>query len=229
MGKAYIHIDSPDCKEKLIRAIAAQIQAVDKTYNEICVACVGTDRATGDCLGPLVGHKLSGANGIKVIGTLEQPLHAKNLKDFVESLSQNQLVIAVDACLGEVNSIGNLVVERGSILPGYGVGKELPPIGDISIKGIVNFAGLEDSMSIMIMQNTRLSIAMKMADIIAGALQVALCEEDSHGREVKDTYWQEGTHHIREQAVQRYIQPYRNSRRSRKFLDALRRCLFGLS
>ena len=27
-------------------------------FNDIVILCIGTDRSTGDCLGPLVGHKL---------------------------------------------------------------------------------------------------------------------------------------------------------------------------
>lgn len=42
--------------------------------NSRCVlACIGTDRATGDCLGPLVGTNLKRL-GYTVVGTLDEPL-----------------------------------------------------------------------------------------------------------------------------------------------------------
>ena len=35
---------------------------INKHYNtehdELVILCIGTDRSTGDCLGPLIGHKL---------------------------------------------------------------------------------------------------------------------------------------------------------------------------
>ena len=47
--------------------------------------CIGTDRSTGDSLGPLVGHKLRrrSLRGAAVIGTLDKPVHAMNLELYV--------------------------------------------------------------------------------------------------------------------------------------------------
>jgi putative sporulation protein YyaC len=168
---SYINIDSADCTEKLIQSIREQIYSIDKAYDEICIACIGTDRATGDCLGPLVGHKLSGINGIKVRGTLDNTLNAMNIKDYINTLTPNQLVIAVDACLGKMENVGHIVVEKGSINPGSALQKKVPSIGDINIKGIVNIGGFMEEMIIL---NTKLSLVMKMADAIANGLQVAL-------------------------------------------------------
>ena len=58
-----------------------------KNYHsrDIVLVCIGSDRATGDCLGPIVGHKLARfcsthKNSLHLFGTLEQPIHAKNLE-----------------------------------------------------------------------------------------------------------------------------------------------------
>ena len=45
-----------------------RIQMQKKDSQQVVVLCVGTDRATGDCLGPLVGHQLMTLL-IKVFGT----------------------------------------------------------------------------------------------------------------------------------------------------------------
>jgi len=52
--------------------------------------------------------------------------------------------------------------------PGSGVNKNLPAIGHINITGIVNVGGF---MEIMILQNTRLSVVMNMASLIANGLK----------------------------------------------------------
>ncbi|MFP3381143.1 DUF1256 domain-containing protein, partial [Bacillus sp. SIMBA_069] len=62
----------------------------------------------------------------------------------------------------------------GALKPGAGVGKELPPIGDASITGVVNVGGF---MEYFVLQNTRLSLVMKMATQIADA-----CEEAIKGK-----------------------------------------------
>lgn len=55
---------------------------------QLVLLCIGTDRATGDCLGPIVGYKLSKRynNKILLYGTLNQPVHAQNLNKTMENI-----------------------------------------------------------------------------------------------------------------------------------------------
>lgn len=145
-------------------------------YDDIIILCIGTDRATGDSLGPLIGHKLSTINypGVHIYGTLEQPVHAKNLQETmadIESKHIHPLIIAIDACLGKIEHIGRIGFGKGTIKPGAGVNKKLPEVGDFYITGIVNFSGI---MDMVILQNTRLNLVMKMADFITFAIKSAL-------------------------------------------------------
>ena len=50
----------------------------EKRKTEILFLCIGTDRSTGDSLGPLVGHSLSRFTlpHARVYGTLDRPVHA---------------------------------------------------------------------------------------------------------------------------------------------------------
>ena len=54
----------------------------EKQKAGVIFLCIGTDRSTGDSLGPLVGHKLRKCRLKKaaVIGTLDKPVHAMNLE-----------------------------------------------------------------------------------------------------------------------------------------------------
>jgi putative sporulation protein YyaC len=142
--------------------------------NNIIVLCIGTDRATGDALGPLVGSKLSLLNVVPVFGTLEEPVHAVNLADTVQHIRRNYpdcCIIAVDACLGQLKSIGSINVGCGSLKPGAGVKKNLPEVGDIYVTGIVNIGGF---MEYFVLQNTRLGLVVKMAEFISSSLGEAL-------------------------------------------------------
>ncbi len=132
---------------------------------KVLFACIGTDRATGDSLGPLVGTNLKRL-GYDVIGTIEEPLHAQNLTERLNEVNQElkpDLVIAIDACLGDLERIGTISMENKSLKPGVGVKKELPSVGDISIMGIVNMSGF---LELQVLQCTRLDTVMKMANSI---------------------------------------------------------------
>ncbi len=153
-------------------------QSPDFEYNPIVFVCIGTDRSTGDSLGPLIGYKLGSAGqkyrNIFIHGTLENPVHAKNLNEVMEEIKQTYkkpLIIAIDACLGRMNHVGWISVGQGPIRPGSGVNKQLEPVGDIHITGIVNFGGF---MDFIILQNTRLGVVMKLADIISLGIKYAL-------------------------------------------------------
>ncbi len=136
---------------------------------DIIILCIGTDRATGDCLGPIVGYKLKKMflDNVTVYGTLSQPVHAKNIEETILTIQKNYhnpFIIAIDACLGKMDHIGYVSIGKGSINPGAGVNKTLPAVGDMYITGIVNFSGF---MDMLILQNTRLHTVMGMADFIA--------------------------------------------------------------
>jgi putative sporulation protein YyaC len=142
----------------------------------IVIVCVGTDRSTGDSLGPLVGTSLSREPNpqFDLYGTLDEPVHAMNLNETLLQISRTSpqpYVIAVDACLGQVSSVGCIQIGAGPVRPGAGVNKELPPVGDVHMTGIVNVGGF---MEYFVLQNTRLNLVMKMADIISQSLLLAI-------------------------------------------------------
>ncbi|WP_078378449.1 spore protease YyaC [Sutcliffiella halmapala] len=142
-------------------------------FRPIVFVCIGTDRSTGDSLGPLVGSKLQDQklHHIHVYGTLDEPIHAVNLAEkiaMIQSSHFNPFIIAIDACLGRLKSVGQLTVANGPVMPGAGVKKDLPPVGDIHLTGIVNVSGF---MEFFVLQNTRLSLVMKMANVVANAIK----------------------------------------------------------
>ncbi len=123
---------------------------------------------TGDCLGPYIGQQLSlnKFQGIYVYGTLDTPVHALNLRqaaDYIEITHPHALVIAIDASLGRKKHLGYVTIGNGALYPGAGVQKELPPVGDIHITGIVNIAGILEQLTL---QTTRLSTVISLADVI---------------------------------------------------------------
>ena len=146
------------------------------TNRPIVVVCIGTDRSTGDALGPLIGTSLQKYRSphFHLYGTLEEPVHAMNLEDTLLEIKRkfaNPFLIGIDACLGQVSSVGCIQIGEGPVRPGAGVNKELPPVGDIHVTGIVNVGGF---MEYFVLQNTRLHLVMRMSDVIATSLYTAI-------------------------------------------------------
>lgn len=130
--------------------------------------CIGTDRSTGDSLGPLIGYKLSAGNvrRLQVIGTLERPVHAMNLEQYVRMIHRcypRSVIVAVDASVGSMEHVGCVTLGRGALRPGLGVSKELQAVGDIFLTGIVGGYGNRDPL---MLQSVRLALVMQMADYI---------------------------------------------------------------
>ncbi|MFN7251981.1 MAG: spore protease YyaC [Anaerobacillus sp.] len=139
---------------------------------DIVIVCIGTDRSTGDSLGPLIGSKLRERklNFFHIYGTLEDPIHAVNLEEKLSEINAkhpDSFVIGIDACLGRSTSVGFISIADGPVKPGAAVNKNLPPVGDIHITGIVNVGGF---MEYMVLQNTRLHFVIKMANKIADSI-----------------------------------------------------------
>jgi putative sporulation protein YyaC len=173
----YVNADSNIAFKTFTEILYELIDKNIKTgFKSIVFVCIGTDRSTGDSLGPLIGYKISGIRqkNIFVYGSLEKPVHAKNLDEVMCSINQKYdkpFIIAIDACLGKMDHVGFITIGEGPLKPGSGVNKELTPVGHINITGIVNFGGF---MDFLVLQNTRLSVVMKMADLISMGIRYVL-------------------------------------------------------
>lgn len=147
-------------------------------YQEIVIVCIGTDRSTGDALGPLVGSNLAKyrSSFMHVYGSIAEPVHALNLEQTIETVHRthrNPFIIGIDACLGQASSVGFIQANLGPVRPGAGVNKDLPPVGHMHITGVVNVGGF---MEYFVLQNTRLHLVMSMSDIISQCLYHAIAK-----------------------------------------------------
>jgi putative sporulation protein YyaC len=171
--KMKAHFDDKSATGKLESRLGEIFQS--SRQRPLIVLCIGTDRSTGDSLGPLTGTYLSrlGLPKLTVFGTLDQPVHATNLGESLQYIQQNYnnpFIIAIDACLGKMDSVGNITLANGPLKPGAGVHKDLPAVGEVHLTGIVNVGGF---MEYMVLQNTRLNLVWKMSETISDLLAKA--------------------------------------------------------
>ncbi|MEW9675372.1 spore protease YyaC [Lentibacillus sp. L22] len=161
------------------------ISWLPKFPHEYVIVCIGTDRSTGDALGPLIGSFFTELRPrhMTVYGTLKKPVHAANLHDYVRHIERRHrcpFIIAIDACLGKSRSVGSIVTGVGPIKPGAAMNKQLPEIGNIYITGVVNVSGF---MEYSVLQNTRLSIVIDMAKKVTAILD-QIDRQLTHGRKL---------------------------------------------
>lgn len=77
----YIDTNSPFAIMRFSNLILKHLKDNLRNNQELIILCIGTDRSTGDSLGPLVGYKLApyigSYKGVHLMGTLNDPVHAK--------------------------------------------------------------------------------------------------------------------------------------------------------
>lgn len=141
--------------------------------NANCVfLCIGSDRITGDCLGPLTGQLLTHNYNVKayVYGTLERPITALNLpaiEKFIRKRHKNSKVVAIDASLGAAEEIGSIKMQNFGVAPGRATNKNLPVVGDYSITATVTAGTTQDASALFA---TRLHLVYNLADTIANSI-----------------------------------------------------------
>lgn len=168
--KIKAHVDDYSAKAKLETRLSDLF--VSSRKRPAVILCIGTDRSTGDALGPLIGTHLSRLKlpHLNVYGTLDDPVHATNLENTIFTIQQsfpNPFIIAVDACLGRLDSIGCITLADGPLKPGAGVNKDLPEVGEAHMTGIVNVGGF---MEYMVLQNTRLNLVWRLSENICSLI-----------------------------------------------------------
>lgn len=168
MIKRKIHYNSPFAYYEIAYSLLEYIK------EDTVLICIGTDKCIGDCLGPLVGTLLeSKFFPLPIYGTIKHPIHALNINnrlDEINKLHPKSCIIGIDACLGDVSSIGEIHTRDYAIHPGKGVGKNLPKVGVASIIGIVDSNNNSDFFS---SRSIRLSLILDMANVIANSIMYA--------------------------------------------------------
>lgn len=142
--------------------------------SDLIFLCIGTDRITGDCFGPLVGYKLKylfkDEKNIKVIGSLDNTICSHNILNVINDINNKYeapFLIAIDAALSNKTNIGKVIVTKNRMNVGRGLSKNSIYVGDMSIKGIVSKDLKNPKYNFKLLQNTPLSLIMNMADSVA--------------------------------------------------------------
>ncbi|WP_379131369.1 spore protease YyaC [Paenibacillus sp. sgz500958] len=136
------------------------------SVEQVTFLCIGTDRSTGDALGPLTGSKLLEYGFPHVTGTLPEPCDANNLLVRLAEIPAGHIIIAIDACLGPPAAMGYFLASGEPLQPAQSMGVDLPAVGNYSLAAVVDVHGPKPYRTL---QTTPLHRVMTMADTIAAA------------------------------------------------------------
>ncbi|KON88751.1 hypothetical protein AF332_19395 [Sporosarcina globispora] len=171
--------------EAEIEKMASKVEQIfHSSSREIVILCIGSDRSTGDSLGPLTGKILKEKNiPYPVYGSLKEPVHALNIKKVLKEIKETHhdpFIFCIDACLGDERQIGYILIREGSFIPGNAVNRGLPSVGDYHLKAIVNT--LDPLSPVHSLNSTRLYMVIKLSEIIAEIIaRVAANDQTSRG------------------------------------------------
>lgn len=171
----YEKIENIDIKEKFIKDFSYIINKVkkQKEYTELTFLCVGTDRITGDCFGPLVGSKLieklkqCNYSNVNVYGSLEQNLSYENINNIIKNINNKSIIIVIDAALSKKENIGKIFVSNTKTVLAKSLQKDKIEIGDISIKSVVAKDYKIAKCNFKALQNISLNCVMTLANIVS--------------------------------------------------------------
>lgn len=162
-----------------------QFNKINLDYSELIFLCIGTDRMTGDCFGPLVGNKIKelldvNSTNCVVYGDLENPLIYSNVDNKLKEIKEKYkkpCIIAIDAALSKENNIGKILVKRGGLKYGTAINKGRREVGHICVKAIIgkNYKKVDKNMELL--QNTSLNFVIKLADTVSKGIAEILQKE----------------------------------------------------
>ncbi|WP_066062200.1 spore protease YyaC [Neobacillus soli] len=180
-GACSISLKETPGENEFVKIVNKLKEVLSKTDNEVIILCVGSDRSTGDSLGPIVGTMLIEKKfSFPVYGTLEKPVHALNIKEILKGIYQSHkepFILGIDACLGDERQIGLIFLKEGSFIPGNALNKALPSVGDYHMKAIVN--NLDPISPAQALNSTRLFVVMRLAEIITEIITQAFLVDSS--------------------------------------------------
>lgn len=140
------------------------------------ILCIGTDKISGDSLGPAVGSLLRDRYRLPypVFGVEGCCVNGINLPEYRQLLTahyKDTPVIAVDAAVGDEHEVGTVKYRKGGVKAGGALGRESDYIGDIGILGVV---GIKSHDALSTLMATPYSDVIALAERIAASLYEVL-------------------------------------------------------
>lgn len=168
-------------QEEFIQDLSTKLykERIKKGYFEIVFLCIGTDKITGDCFGPLVGSKLNkllekyNIFNINIYGTLKNNICYTNIEQTLKEIKNKHskaCIVVIDAALSKKENIGKIFITNEKTILGKGLNKGKIETGDISIKAVVGKNYKMPIYNFEILQNISLGLVMDLSNIVSNGI-----------------------------------------------------------
>lgn len=141
------------------------MKKIDYTF-----VCIGTNRIISDSFGPRVGKKLKQVfyknENINVYGTMENPIHLKNVEYFLKKMENKNQIILIDSAIGRKEDIGNTYVNRGGMEIGKAFNHSIYIPANINIKTVIGAKEYMPNYSIYKIEQIANKVAYKIVQIV---------------------------------------------------------------
>ena len=141
------------------------MKKIDYTF-----VCIGTNRIISDSFGPRVGKKLKQVfyknENINVYGTMENPIHLKNVEYFLKKMENKNQIILIDSAIGRKEDIGNTYVNRGGMDIGKAFNHSIYIPANINIKTVIGAKEYMPNYSIYQIEQIANKVAYKIVQIV---------------------------------------------------------------
>lgn len=141
------------------------MKKIDYTF-----VCIGTNRIISDSFGPRVGKKLKQVfyknENINVYGTMENPIHLKNVEYFLKKMENKNQIILIDSAIGRKEDIGNTYVNRGGMEIGKAFNHSIYIPANINIKTVIGAKEYMPNYSIYQIEQIANEVAYKIVQIV---------------------------------------------------------------
>ena len=143
---------------------------------ETVIFCIGSERVSGDRIGPLVGDLLRYRYNVPcfVYGTTSAPINGINLTEYREKAREKHPYadfISIDAAVGNKEDLGKIKYKQGGVKAGGALGEGQEPFGDVGIMGVVAERQEDVLEALLNVSSSFVTVlAEKIAKIVAGAI-----------------------------------------------------------
>ena len=141
------------------------MKKIDYTF-----VCIGTNRIISDSFGPRVGKKLKQVfyknENINVYGTMENPIHLKNVEYFLKKMENKNQIILIDSAIGRKEDIGNTYINRGGMEIGKAFNHSIYIPANINIKTVIGAKEYMPNYSIYQIEQIANKVAYKIVQIV---------------------------------------------------------------
>lgn len=150
----WINSALPDAADIFSRNMRYLLDRVNPRQKPLAFACIGSASPSVplDNLGPLIGTILTRHGLPNVYGTMDCPLNALTLPQYMPLLKAAEkscCLIAIDAAIGTPAQTGYLTLTKGKIRPGSALRRKLPPVGHLHITGV--FDSLDNAAALTLL------------------------------------------------------------------------------